>query len=335
MGTKFLTSPKDSSMQSMLRVVLYGNTGDDKNKLARSVLTGESLTGEKNGLCTLYKSVQAGRRICVVEAPGWHKHSIQQTPENVKEEITRSVLLCAPGPHALLLVIPVKSLSEEPSEGEINAAEMHMELLSERVWKHTIVLFACDEGVEETTIRKHIHSAEKILEKCGGRSHVLQMNICESPTQISELFQKIDSLVEDSRGDFFIPQAYYELIQKKTLEASGETRLSQKRGSLLTDPPNFNKHKGDSEEKKESAEAVKHSEDGSRISMDSTLFVLILLGAVGALLGSVAGAENGVRGSFIGVVFGIFVGVLLALFIMYIYTFTFIQSRLHISRSTS
>lgn len=320
MGTKFLTSPKDSSMQSVLRVVLFGNAGADKNKLAKSVLIGENLTCEKNGLCTLYKSVQAGRRICVVEAPGWHKHSIQQTPENVKEEITRSVLLCAPGPHALLLVIPVKALSEELSEGEINAAEMHMELLSERVWKHTIVLFACDEGVEETTIRQHIHSAEKILEKCGGRSHVLQMNTCESPTQISEIFQKIDSLVEDSCGDFFIPQAFYEMIQKKTQEASGATRLSQRRGSLLTDTPNFNKHKGDSEDKKESTEAAKHSEDGSKFSMDSTQFVLILLGAFGALLGSVAGAENGVRGSFMGLVFGIFVGVLVALFTMYIYT---------------
>lgn len=81
----------------------------------------------------------------------------------------------------------------------------------------------------------------------------------------------------------------------------------------------MNKHKGDPEEKK-SAEAARHSDDGSKITMDFTQFVLILMGAFGALLGSVAGAENGVRGSFIGVVFGIFVGVLVALFIMYVYT---------------
>ncbi|XP_042581242.1 GTPase IMAP family member 2-like [Cyprinus carpio] len=318
MGTKFLTSTQGSSMQSMLRVVLFGNTGADKNNVIKSMLIGENLTGEKNGLCTLYKSERAGRRISVVEAPGWHGHS-QQTPENIKEEITRSVLLCPPGPHALLLVIPVKTLSEEPSVGEMNAAEMHMELLSERVWKHTIVRFACDEGVEEPTIRKHVQSAEKILEKCGGRSHVLQTSACGSQTQTSELFQKIDSLVEESRGDVFIPQAYYELIQKKTQEASGATELRQRRGSLQHNPPNVNKHKGDSEEKK-SAETARHSDDGSKITMDFTQFVLILMGAFGALLGSVAGAENGVRGSFIGVVFGIFVGVLVALFIMYVYT---------------
>uniref|UniRef100_A0A8C1QLI0 Zgc:158417 n=1 Tax=Cyprinus carpio TaxID=7962 RepID=A0A8C1QLI0_CYPCA len=256
-----------SSMQSMLRVVLFRNTGADKNKVIKSMLIGENLTGEKNGLCTLYKNERAGRRISVVEAPGWHGHS-QQTPENIKEEITRSVLLCPPGPHALLLVIPVKTLSEEPSVGEMNAAEMHMELLSERVWKHTIVRFACDEGT----------------------------SACGSQTQNSELFQKIDSLVEESRGDVFIPQAYYELIQKKTQEASGATELSQRRGSLQHNPPN------------------------SEYYFTKPTFVLILMGAFGALLGSVAGAENGVRGSFIGVVFGIFVGVLVALFIMYVYT---------------
>ncbi len=79
-----------------------------------------------------------------------------------------------------------------------------------------------------------------------------------------------------------------------------------------------NKDKGDSEEKKESVEAAKHSEDISKIPMDYNQLVLILMGAFGALLGSVAGAENGARGSFIGIVIGIFVGVSVAIFIKYI-----------------
>uniref|UniRef100_A0A673MH35 Zgc:158417 n=1 Tax=Sinocyclocheilus rhinocerous TaxID=307959 RepID=A0A673MH35_9TELE len=156
------------------------------------------------------------------------------TKTRIKEEIVRSVSLCPPGPHALLLVIPVKTLSGEP---EMNASEMHTRLLSERVWKHTIVLFACDDGVDELTIREHIHSAEKILEKCGRRFHVLQKSTCESPTQIHALLKKIDDLVEENRGDFFIPQAYYVLIQQKTQEASGATELRKRRGSLDS-PPN-------------------------------------------------------------------------------------------------
>ncbi|KAL0190180.1 hypothetical protein M9458_012878 [Cirrhinus mrigala] len=215
-------------------IVILGNAGEDKDKVVKLILNHENLTREKD-VCTLCKSEQAGRKISVVEAPGWEKHSIQETPEDIKEEIVRSVSLCPPGPHALLLVIPVKTLSNEPSVEEINAAEAHMELLSERVWKHIIVVFACDDGVEETAIQEHIHSAEKILEKCGRRFHVLQKSTCESSSQTSEFFKKIDDLVEENRGDVFLPQVYYEVIQQNTQEA-------HRRGSFQMDPPNCEYH---------------------------------------------------------------------------------------------
>ncbi len=211
--------------------MILGNAGEDNDKVVKSVLNRENLSEEKD-VCALYKSEQAGRRISVVKAPGWEKHSIQETPENIKEEVVRSVSCCPPGPHALLLVIPVKPLSEEPSRDEMKAAHAHMKLLSERVWKHTIVLFVCDEGVEKPSIKQH-----KILDKCGGRYHVLQRSSCGSSPQMSELFRKIDDLVEENRGDVFIPQAYYELIQQKTQEASGATEIRQRRGSLDS-PPN-------------------------------------------------------------------------------------------------
>ncbi|XP_073707267.1 GTPase IMAP family member 4 [Garra rufa] len=318
-------SPQGGSpAQPELRIVILGNAGEDKDNLVKSVVSCENLTPEKDGLCTLYKCEQAGRKIRVVEAPGWDRLSI---PDRTKEEIVRSVSLCHPGPHALLLVLPVKT----PSSEEIKAAEMHMKLLSERVWRHTIMVFACDEGVEKPAIKEHDHSLEKILEKCGGRSYVLQKSTCESPTQIQGLLKKIDDLVEENCGDFFIPQAYYELIQQKTQAAPGETELRHRRGSLQKNPPALAKDKGDdkgdSEEKKETVETAKDSKDTSKtsidfkqkISMDLKQLVLILMGTIGALLGSVAGAENGVRGSFIGIIIGIFVGVLVASFTMYIY----------------
>ncbi|ROL46049.1 GTPase IMAP family member 4 [Anabarilius grahami] len=264
-----------------LRIVILGNSGDDKNKVVKSILNCENLSGQKNGLCNIHTSEQAGRRISVVEAPGWDRTSIQQTAENIKVEVERSVSLCPPGPHALLLVIPVK-ISKEPSTNEITAAQTHMELLSERVWKHTILLFACDEGVGDCAIKAHFQKAKNILDKCKGRSYVL-----ESHAKISELFTKIEDLVEENRGEFFIPQAYYELIQSKTREASGESALRQRRGSL-DNPPNLSKT--DSEERKETIEAPKHMDSGD-INMPQ---IYQWMGIVGALLGSVAGAEHGV-----------------------------------------
>lgn len=146
-----------------------------------------------------------------MDTPGWGV-SIECTTKQVKNEITRSVMLCPPGPHALILVLPVNT-ADAPSLNELKSASQHVELLSERVWDHTIVLFLCDENVENATIEYNIQKADKLLEKCRDRHYVMRES--ESETQVHELLNEIDSMVEENLGDFFLPQVYYEVIQSK------------------------------------------------------------------------------------------------------------------------
>ncbi len=89
---------------------------------------GDLVIGELLGQCVLYEIKQAGSKISVVETQGSIKNSI----------------LCPPGPHALLLVSPV------------NRDE---ELLPGHFWKHTIALFACDDGVGELAIKACIQKS--------------------------------------------------------------------------------------------------------------------------------------------------------------------------------
>ena len=106
----------------------------------------------------------------MVEAPGWRmNHQLEQTPELTKIEIELSVSLCPPGSHALLLVIRVDiPLTEKRSVQEA------LELLSEKVWSHTIVLFACGDWLGDTPIEQHIESEGEslqwLVEKCGKSS---------------------------------------------------------------------------------------------------------------------------------------------------------------------
>lgn len=81
----------------------------------------------------------AGRwRVTVVKTPGWWKTlNPIETRELTKMGIIHSVSLCAPGPHALLLVIDMDDILEKKSGRVI---EEHLELLGNDVWNHTIVL---------------------------------------------------------------------------------------------------------------------------------------------------------------------------------------------------
>lgn len=278
------------SSKEEIGVVLLGNDEVDKSKVIKSILGCRNLMGENVGQCVLYEAEQAVRKISVVEAPGWN--SMQQTPESTKNSIRRSVSLCPPGPHVVLLVIPVKR-NEEPSSGDIKAAEIHMELLSERVWKHTIVLFACDEGVGEFAIKAYFPKAKKILEKCKGRTYIL-----EKHSKISELLKKIEDLVEENCGDAFIPQMYYELLERKTED------LRRRRGSLLKNPPDMTNVKPDFV-----------NDPQAHLMHYFKPITVIALAVFGALLGAVAGAEYGVSGACAGLLLGSILAVLLAFLI--------------------
>ncbi|XP_016364860.1 GTPase IMAP family member 4 [Sinocyclocheilus rhinocerous] len=282
-------SSKTGSLHlSEIGVVFLGNDEVDESKVIKSILGCRDLTGENVGQCVLYQIEQAVKKISVVEAPGWN--SMQKTLESIKKSIRRSVSLCPAGLHALLLVIPVKRNDEEPASGDIKAAEMHMELLSERVWKHTIVLFACDDGVGEFAIKAYFQKANKILEKCKGRTYIL-----ERRSKISELFTKIEELVEENRGDVLIPQTYYDPLEWKTED------LRRRRGSLDWNPPDMTKGKPD------------FVNDPQALLMHyAKPITVIALAVFGALLGAFAGAEYGVCA---GLLLGSILAVVLAFLI--------------------
>ncbi|XP_036425996.1 GTPase IMAP family member 4-like [Colossoma macropomum] len=200
------TAHRISTADEELRIVLLGRVGAGKSKVARFLLGGKGPKGEI-GSCILREGEAAGRRICLVDTPGWNPRAIYNTSEKIKNEIVRSVTLCPPGPHALILVLRVESLIELPSVKQLKTASRHMELLSERVWKHTMVLFLCDEEVEDPTIEEHIQNASKLLDKCENRHYVLR-----SEAQIPKLLKEIQKMVEGNCGDFFLPQIFYDYI---------------------------------------------------------------------------------------------------------------------------
>ncbi|XP_036425995.1 GTPase IMAP family member 7-like [Colossoma macropomum] len=325
------TAPGGPTPLSELRVVLLGKAGAGKSKVARLLLGGKDLK-EACDRCVLHENKHAGRRIWVVDTPGWDRYSIHNTSENIKEEIIRSASLCPTGPHALILVLPVDKLTDAHSADELKSAQQHMELLSERVWKHTMVLFLCDGEVEETTVTKHIDNAKNLLEKCGNGHYVLQN--MGSETQVHEFLKKIENLVDNN--DYFPPQTYFDMIQSKTpqpedTEVKGDkkhseehsqekTELRHRRGSYPINRPNLNEEKGTSGNQTEGGEATKHQNQDDFYALLWNCLppaTVILFVIIGALIGSVAGAAYGPLGSGAGIVFGVVLSVLISILLIY------------------
>ncbi|XP_062339953.1 uncharacterized protein LOC134038535 [Osmerus eperlanus] len=202
------TFVSDSLHLSELRIVLLGG------KLARKSSSGNTILGREEfdlrtaAQCVKRQGEVAGRQVTVVDTPGWWRNlPVEDTTELVKQEIVRSVSLCLPGPHTILLVI---ALDVAFREEEANSVEGHLQLLSERVWSHTIVLFTCGDRLADTTIEQHIETEGKALqwlvEKCGNRYHVLNNVNRGDDTQVTELLDKMEEMVAANSGDVLYPE---------------------------------------------------------------------------------------------------------------------------------
>ncbi|XP_010867298.4 GTPase IMAP family member 9-like isoform X3 [Esox lucius] len=333
-----------SPPQSELRLVLLGRIGAGKSTVVKTILGRDKFRSE-GVTCVKKQGEVAGRTVIIVDTPGWD--SVKHTSKHIQEEIKNSVILCPPGPHALLLVVP---MGDQLSSSARKAIQYHIELLSVRAWKYTMVLFVSD-AEEKCTYNEQnqmLERANSILVKCGERH--FHFEVGNSTTQVTELLKKIDAMVAENYEDFFIPQVYYELLESKIpREVTELIRMSEDRVSRLeqrykrelkekdeqlskyreaekatemlkrTDSMNTETQertgmqKGKTDQQTVALQAIKQGYREEALSVVQHYvkpLMVIITSVLGALIGAVAGAQHGTLGACVGIPVGIVVAVL-------------------------
>ncbi|XP_069055169.1 uncharacterized protein [Lepisosteus oculatus] len=195
-GTQERQTDSHEALQhlSEIRIVLLGGRWSGKSSAGNTILGREEF--ETKGVtkeCVKRQGEVAGRQITVIDTPGWDVWLMRNDPQQIRQEIVKIVSLCPPGPHTLLLVINLDSYTDWGS------VKLHLQLLSERVWRHTIVLCTWGDRLRDTTIELHIEGGGKelqwLVEKCGNRYHVLNNKNRGERTQVTELLEKIEDMV--------------------------------------------------------------------------------------------------------------------------------------------
>ncbi|XP_058876787.1 GTPase IMAP family member 8-like [Acipenser ruthenus] len=209
---------------SELRIVLLGRSRAGKSSSGNTILGREEFrsgfsSSAATRVCEKRTGEVAGRLVTVVDTP--------DLLDTDRVEIERCVSLSAPGPHAFLLVIRVRSkefifshtgLWKSRVKQDFEALDKVQELLGERAVRNTMILFTCRDKLKGRTIEQYIEQAgeelQQPVEKCGNRYHVLNNEDRSDHTQVTQLLDKIDNMVKGN-GGCYLPNEIYQQVEER------------------------------------------------------------------------------------------------------------------------
>uniref|UniRef100_A0A8C2INK4 AIG1-type G domain-containing protein n=1 Tax=Cyprinus carpio TaxID=7962 RepID=A0A8C2INK4_CYPCA len=190
-------------MKQELRAVLIGRQHCGKTSVINTIL--ETRTEAEGDEDVKREGFIDGRRVSLVETPGWWKtFSLSDLSNLSKQQLVRRISLISPGPHAVLIVIRADSAFTDP-DGRF--LDEYVELLGPNVWTHTLVIFTRGDLIKPEEIEQRIQvegsALKRLIEKCENKYHVFNNSNHHDRTQVEELFNKIEGIVRKNNGKHF------------------------------------------------------------------------------------------------------------------------------------
>ncbi|XP_016116750.1 GTPase IMAP family member 8-like [Sinocyclocheilus grahami] len=184
-----------------LNLLVCGSNRGLKSFTSKLILKQSERRSELSSECVRRDVELDGRLISLVELPALF--NTQLSEEDVLRQTHRCVSLCHPGVHVFILIIPDAPLNNE-DKAEIEEIQR---IFSSRINKHIMILIKQNPEHQTAELNEETQS---VIERFGGRHHIIDLN-----TQVSELMEKLEQMVEENSGDCFSTETLMETQMDK------------------------------------------------------------------------------------------------------------------------